>query len=76
MESVLKNSVSNTYYGESAGATMYVLFFIIWSLFNQFKRTPSAEILRELTDSRYTVFNVPRLFSIMKTQWSGLVGNE
>ncbi len=40
MESVLRNSVSNTYYGESAGATKYVLFFTVWSLFNRFKRTP------------------------------------
>ncbi|PPR03190.1 hypothetical protein CVT26_008038 [Gymnopilus dilepis] len=48
MEAVLKNSVSNTYYGESGQAP----------------RTPSAEVLRELTDSRYTVYDVlPAFFN-------------
>ncbi|KAF9531776.1 acetyl CoA carboxylase [Crepidotus variabilis] len=42
MESVLRNSVSNNYYGEPG----------------QSQRTPSADTLRELTDSRYTVFDV------------------
>ncbi|TFK29759.1 acetyl CoA carboxylase [Coprinopsis marcescibilis] len=42
MESVLKNSVSSHYYGEPDSST----------------RTPSAEVLKELSDSRYTVFDV------------------
>ncbi|KAH6915859.1 acetyl CoA carboxylase [Coprinopsis sp. MPI-PUGE-AT-0042] len=42
METVLKNSVSRHYYGEPDAAT----------------RTPSAEVLKELSDSRYTVFDV------------------
>ncbi|EFI27362.1 acetyl CoA carboxylase [Coprinopsis cinerea okayama7 len=42
METVLKNSVSSNYYGEPDSST----------------RTPSAEILKELSDSRYTVFDV------------------
>ncbi|PPQ90739.1 hypothetical protein CVT25_010128 [Psilocybe cyanescens] len=48
MESVLKNSVTNNYYGESGQAP----------------RTPSAEVLRELTDSRYVVYDVlPAFFN-------------
>ena len=42
MEIVLKNSVKQQYYGEPDSTV----------------RTPSAEVLRELTDSRYTVFDV------------------
>ncbi|KJA28198.1 hypothetical protein HYPSUDRAFT_129635 [Hypholoma sublateritium FD-334 SS-4] len=48
MEQVLRNSVSNNYYGESGSIP----------------RTPSAEVLRELTDSRYTVYDVlPAFFN-------------
>jgi len=48
MESVLKNSVTNNYYGESGREP----------------RTPSAEVLKELTDSRYTVYDVlPSFFN-------------
>ncbi|KAF9054415.1 acetyl CoA carboxylase [Panaeolus papilionaceus] len=48
METVLKNSVTNNYYGESGMAP----------------RTPTAETLKELTDSRYTVFDVlPAFFN-------------
>ncbi|KAF6761596.1 acetyl CoA carboxylase [Ephemerocybe angulata] len=42
METILKNSVNHHYYGEPENAS----------------KTPSAEVLRELTDSRYTVFDV------------------
>ncbi|KJA13193.1 hypothetical protein HYPSUDRAFT_1080563, partial [Hypholoma sublateritium FD-334 SS-4] len=42
MEQVLRNSVLNNYYGESG----YI------------PRTPSAKVLRKLTDSRYTVYDV------------------
>ncbi|TFK71374.1 acetyl CoA carboxylase [Pluteus cervinus] len=42
MEAVLKNSVSNNYYGEPRDGP----------------RSPSAEILKELSDSRYTVYDV------------------
>ena len=49
METVLKNSVSTNYYGEAGQSN---------------PRTPSAEILKELSDSRYTVFDVlPSFFS-------------
>ncbi|KII85890.1 hypothetical protein PLICRDRAFT_44314 [Plicaturopsis crispa FD-325 SS-3] len=48
MESVLKASVTNSYYGESGGV----------------RRTPSADILKELSDSRYTVYDVlPSFFN-------------
>ncbi|KAK2463653.1 hypothetical protein APHAL10511_004404 [Amanita phalloides] len=48
MEKILRNSVSNSYYGESMNGP----------------RTPSAEVLRELSDSRYVVYDVlPAFFS-------------
>ncbi|KAF8647743.1 hypothetical protein AX16_006578 [Volvariella volvacea WC 439] len=48
MEAVLKNSVSSNYYGEPGDAP----------------RTPSPEILKELSDSRYTVYDVlPAFFA-------------
>ncbi|KAF7965766.1 hypothetical protein HWV62_41984 [Athelia sp. TMB] len=52
MEIVLKNSVSKSYYGESGAAD----------------RTPSAEILKELSDSQYTVFDVLPAFFNHKDQ--------
>ncbi|KAF7770541.1 hypothetical protein Agabi119p4_6515 [Agaricus bisporus var. burnettii] len=49
METVLKNSVSNNYYGEAGQSG---------------NRSPSADVLKELSDSRYTVFDVlPSFFS-------------
>ncbi|KAF8075011.1 cytosolic acc1, acetyl-CoA carboxylase [Lyophyllum atratum] len=48
MESVLKNSVTNNYYGEQG----------------QGPKTPSVEVLKELSDSRYTVYDVlPAFFN-------------
>ncbi|KAI6042033.1 acetyl-CoA carboxylase [Pisolithus marmoratus] len=48
MEAILKASVSSSVYGEQGAAS----------------RTPSAEVLRELSDSRYTVYDVlPAFFS-------------
>ncbi|KIJ65157.1 hypothetical protein HYDPIDRAFT_89293 [Hydnomerulius pinastri MD-312] len=48
MEAILKASVTSSVYGEQGTAN----------------RTPSAEILRELSDSRYTVYDVlPAFFS-------------
>ncbi|KAL4066080.1 acetyl-CoA carboxylase [Scleroderma citrinum] len=48
MEAILKASVSSSVYGEQGADT----------------RTPSAEVLRELSDSRYTVYDVlPAFFS-------------
>ncbi|KAG6914786.1 hypothetical protein DXG01_015335 [Tephrocybe rancida] len=49
MESVLKNSISNNYYGKQG---------------QEGPRTPSVEVLKELGDSRYTVYNVlPAFFN-------------
>ncbi|THU97749.1 acetyl CoA carboxylase [Dendrothele bispora CBS 962.96] len=49
MEAILRSSVTANYYGEQQGNS---------------DRTPSAEVLRELTDSRYTVFDVlPAFFN-------------
>jgi acetyl-CoA carboxylase/biotin carboxylase 1 len=48
MESVLKNAVASSVYGEQGVSS----------------RTPSADILKELSDSRYTVYDVlPTFFS-------------
>ncbi|KAJ3881247.1 acetyl CoA carboxylase [Lentinula edodes] len=46
METVLKSSVTSQYYGEQVNTV----------------HTPSAEVLRELSDSRYTVFDVLSAF--------------
>ncbi|KAG6886203.1 hypothetical protein C0993_010765 [Termitomyces sp. T159_Od127] len=49
MEAILKNSVYNNYYGEQG---------------QEGPRTPSAEVLKELSDSRYTVYDVlPAFFN-------------
>ena len=42
MEGILKASVTNSYYGEPGSVI----------------RTPSMDVLRELIDSRYTVYDV------------------
>lgn len=65
MEAVLKNSVSNNYYGESGQAPRYLsLSFSSIASVLMLCRTPSAEVLRELTDSRYTVYDVlPAFFN-------------
>ncbi|KIY53020.1 hypothetical protein FISHEDRAFT_55652 [Fistulina hepatica ATCC 64428] len=42
MEAILKNASTHQYYGESGSAS----------------RTPNAEVLKELSDSRYTVYDV------------------
>ncbi|KAK0238625.1 acetyl CoA carboxylase [Armillaria nabsnona] len=48
MESVLRNSVTNQYYGEQGRG----------------RRTPSAEVLKELSDSQFTVYDVlPTFFN-------------
>ncbi|TFK39984.1 acetyl CoA carboxylase [Crucibulum laeve] len=48
MEAILKTSVKKNYYGEQSDGL----------------RTPSAEVLKELTDSRYTVYDVlPAFFN-------------
>ncbi|EGO20512.1 hypothetical protein SERLADRAFT_452608 [Serpula lacrymans var. lacrymans S7.9] len=48
MEAILKTSVTSNFYGEQGGAN----------------RTPSPEVLKELSDSRYTVYDVlPAFFS-------------
>ncbi|KAG6891561.1 hypothetical protein C0992_004419, partial [Termitomyces sp. T32_za158] len=49
MEAILKNSVHNNYYGEQG---------------QEGPKTPSAEVLKELSDSRYTVYDVlPAFFN-------------
>lgn len=48
METILKNAVNNNFYGEQGSAP----------------RTPSADVLKELSDSRYTVYDVlPSFFN-------------
>ncbi|KAH9975794.1 acetyl CoA carboxylase [Lactifluus volemus] len=61
MEAVLKASVGNTYYGESDLGQ---------------NKTPGAEVLRELSDSRYTVFDVLPAFFVNKDPWVTLAAFE
>ncbi|KAI0306019.1 acetyl-CoA carboxylase [Multifurca ochricompacta] len=63
MEAVLKASVGNTYYGESGSARTT-------------SRTPAVEILRELSDSRYTVFDVLPAFFANADPWVILAAFE
>ncbi|KAH9992745.1 acetyl CoA carboxylase [Russula compacta] len=60
MEAVLKASLGNTYYGESGLS----------------QKTPATEILRELSDSRYTVFDVLPAFFANKDPWVTLAAFE
>ena len=68
MESILKSSVTNSYYGEQgmdirqvAMDTPTVEFFLNLTFYH---RAPAAEVLRELVDSRYTVYDVlPTFFN-------------
>lgn len=60
MEQILKNAVQMTRYGEAAPAD----------------RTPDAEQLKELIDSRYTVFDVLPSFFLGKDQWLALAALE
>ncbi|KIP02998.1 hypothetical protein PHLGIDRAFT_130424 [Phlebiopsis gigantea 11061_1 CR5-6] len=60
MESILKASVNNSFYGEQ-GLTA---------------RTPSTEILRELVDSRYTVYDVLPTFFNHSDSWVTLAALE
>ncbi|KAH9992441.1 acetyl CoA carboxylase [Russula vinacea] len=61
METVLKASLGNTYYGESDLSQ---------------NKTPGTEILRELSDSRYTVFDVLPAFFVNEDPWVSLAAFE
>ncbi|CCM00738.1 uncharacterized protein FIBRA_02778 [Fibroporia radiculosa] len=60
MQGILKSSVTNSFYGEQ-GSDM---------------KTPSADVLRELIDSRYTVFDVLPTFFNFNDQWTTLAAME
>ncbi|KAH7094196.1 acetyl-CoA carboxylase [Auriculariales sp. MPI-PUGE-AT-0066] len=60
MEQVLRAAVSSSYYGESNAA----------------HKAPSADILRELTDSRWVVFDVLPTFFSHEDQWVVLAALE
>ncbi|KAI0918018.1 hypothetical protein AcV5_002805 [Taiwanofungus camphoratus] len=60
MEGILKSSVTNSFYGEQGADT----------------KTPSADVLRELVDSRYTVFDVLPTFFNYHDQWIVLAALE
>ncbi|KAI0046521.1 acetyl CoA carboxylase [Auriscalpium vulgare] len=62
MEAVLKSSVGNTYYGES-GLGLH-------------NKNPSPEVLKELSDSRYTVFDVLPAFFAYDDPWVTLAAFE
>ncbi|OCH83943.1 acetyl CoA carboxylase [Obba rivulosa] len=53
MESILKASVTNSFYGEQGSGV----------------KTPSLDVLKELIDSRYTVFDVLPTFFNYSEQW-------
>jgi len=76
MESVLKNSVSNTYYGESGQNARYgnLLFVEITTLtiIHRAERRPLRFSRNSATlGTPYSTFYLPSL--IMKTPWSALV---
>ncbi|GJE90324.1 acetyl CoA carboxylase [Phanerochaete sordida] len=60
MESILKSSVTSSYYGEQGADS----------------RAPSVEILRELIDSRYTVYDVLPSFFAHDDPWVSLAALE
>ncbi|KAH9933498.1 acetyl CoA carboxylase [Fomitopsis serialis] len=60
MEGILKSSVTNNFYGEQGGDT----------------KAPSAEVLRELIDSRHTVYDVLPTFFNHYDQWVTLAALE
>ena len=65
MEAILKNSVTLNFYGEKSLAPRFGLSDLHVVYINSLRiRTPSAEILKELSDSQYTVYDVlPAFFS-------------
>ncbi|KAG2112773.1 hypothetical protein DEU56DRAFT_749298, partial [Suillus clintonianus] len=58
MEAILKVSVSSSVYGESDTTNRQNNKFNVATLANNIFRAPSSEILRELSDSHYTVYDV------------------
>ena len=56
MESILKSSVTNSFYGEQGNDV----------------RNPATEVLRELVDSRYTVYDVLPTFFNHADPWVAL----
>jgi acetyl-CoA carboxylase/biotin carboxylase 1 len=60
LESILKSSVTTSYYGESG----------------QGHRLPSSDSLKEVTDSRYTVFDVLSTFFDHEDPWVALAALE
>lgn len=65
MEAVLKASVTKSYYGEQGGTDKCdILHSLLLTFINPSSRTPSADILKELTDSQHTVYDVlPSFFN-------------
>ncbi|TFY80056.1 hypothetical protein EWM64_g3963 [Hericium alpestre] len=61
MEAVLKSAISNSYYGEQGPGQ---------------HRTPSMEVLKELSDSRYTVYDVLPSFFADSDPWVTLAAFE
>ncbi|KAI0339517.1 hypothetical protein BDW22DRAFT_1361595 [Trametopsis cervina] len=60
MEGILKASISNSFYGEQGSGL----------------KMPSAEVLRELVDSRYTVYDVLPTFFEHDERWVSLAALE
>lgn len=64
MEAVLKASVTKSYYGEQGDTDRYVALLDRWLPYLLSYRTPSSTILKELTDSQFTVYDVlPSFFN-------------
>lgn len=77
MESVLKNSVSNAYYGESVGTTKYVSYpdsHIFTSDLS--KERPQLKFSESSLTLDIPSSMCSRRFSITKIQWSVLVSNN
>ena len=60
LEQILKSAVTTSYYGESGGG----------------HRLPSSDVLKEVTDSRYTVFDVLTTFFDHEDPWVALAALE
>jgi acetyl-CoA carboxylase/biotin carboxylase 1 len=76
MESILKASVSASHYGEQTYDISYVSArsFLLSIFINEFRgvyfcRNPNPDVLKELTDSRYSVYDVLPTFFHHDEPW-------
>jgi acetyl-CoA carboxylase/biotin carboxylase 1 len=76
MEQILKSSVLTSVYGEHGSGHRYVLMVFAPRLGRNgsfaWYRVPTAEILRELSDSRWGVYDVLPTFFSHEDEWVAL----